>query len=123
MGTCQISPDTIGAACEDTTDTLPDCDRSEGLYCTTGGVCEQAGVVTEGQACGKVNNTLVLCGGGTVCLRPNPNQPGTCVVPPKENEPCSLDGADCLSPARCLVASGQVDGMCVLPENNVCISP
>ncbi len=123
-GVCKARGATVGAACESTNKTLPDCATSLGLFCDSTGHCKAATAAKDAEACGITGtDTVAYCGAAGTCIKAAATDTaGVCKVPAADGTACDSDpskGPDCLSPAKCVAAtSGSTTGICTLPKSN-----
>jgi hypothetical protein len=117
-GKC-VTAATVDQPCDGGEKTNPNCDFTKGLFCA--GVipankkCKAIGTVGDGQPCGLLTDTLVLCAGGGFCKGATATTPGTCLAPAKDGATCdNVNGPGCLGPAKC------VSGQCKLPDPTTC---
>ncbi len=125
-GTCMAAANTVGAACDPTARTAPGCDRSIGLFCNaTSKTCTAVTFAASGAACGVGSDgNLVDCSGGvcygSVIGGPNPTM-GVCKGDAPDGAACdTANGPGCVSPARCVTASGSTAGVCTLSDGAKC---
>ena len=121
--------------------TAPSCDPQDGLACipTNGkkgaGKCQAIQLVAAGQPCGELPGgtggtfmftSFATCEDGGQCVGPDGAK--ACVAVAADGEACDNDptvGKPCLSPAKCVTASGNVDagtaGTCTIPDATKCM--
>jgi hypothetical protein len=140
MGTCQALGATVGAACQTTRKTMPNCEGELGLVCIAAagsmgiGTCQSIQLVGPGVACGDTGGNpptgYAECTAGGLCAKPltdagTPATSGTCVAPVADGVACDNDptkGPPCLAPAKCVPASaGVTTGTCTLPNATKCM--
>jgi hypothetical protein len=126
MGMCVAAINTAGAACDPIQRTMAGCDRNMGLFCnTTSKSCTAITYAADGAACGiGSDGSLVDCANGTcfgsTIIGANPTM-GTCKANAADGAACDTNnGPDCLSPARCVTASGSSTGTCELADGKAC---
>jgi hypothetical protein len=121
LGQCEVGQTAIGAACD--TEVGPGCDGEQYLFCSFGS-CQKESVAGPGELCGTLAGVAeVRCAAGAVCIFPSEDGPGTCVAAAADGEPCDLvAGPPCLSPSKCVSASGPegTSGTCVFPDPARC---
>lgn len=117
-GTCK-DPVALDGACNQVTTDDDPCDGTKLLFCqrtapaAPPGTCKAIVVASASQACGVVNQQLVVCGPGTSCEGPNGNK--TCVAKAADNAACDTNlGPSCSDPAECS------NGKCTLPPADRC---
>jgi hypothetical protein len=75
-------------------------------------------------SCGVVGSTYTVCRAGscyTSTGQAPSNQTGTCRPAVADGSTCdSIVGPPCLTPARCVVANGQTQGVCVVVDPATC---
>jgi len=123
MGTCDVQPTTVGAACDPKRQTAADCDTDSGVVCDTAtDQCVAQPAVAAGMTCGDVNGVQTRCAGAGMCVKPPSSTQGTCVAPAADGAACdSAAGPGCLTPAKCVpTSSGGTAGTCVLPSDPTC---
>jgi hypothetical protein len=120
---CQPAIATVGARCD--ADHI--CDGAVGLHCESHSgmpACTVNVVVGDGMSCNAVGSSYVLCSGGTCYTSTGPapgNQTGTCKAAVADGSACDIVvGPPCLNPARCVVANGQTQGVCVFVDSATC---
>jgi hypothetical protein len=120
-GTCQLQGSAVGAACDPTHKSKPNCNADDGLTCNEGtDKCVAQPLVGSGSACGIVNNVDNACTGGATCNIPSGQTKGTCVAPAGDGSACNIStGPDCFTPARCIPTSGSA-GTCQFPGTTSC---
>jgi hypothetical protein len=137
MGTCQTQGTTVGAACDGSRNTAPNCDSSVGMACVPAakgsaiGTCQAIKLVGAGQACGDIGAMPITgradCQDGGLCKKAAPtDNTGTCVAAAADDQPCDNDpanGPPCLAPAKCVVPSGSpgTAGTCTMPNASTCM--
>jgi len=119
MGTCLAGQTTTGVTCN--SQSGPGCDGELYLHCTSG-TCQAEPLVADGQPCGDVGPAYVPCDAGGLCVKPAGSQTGTCVGAAPVGAACdSVLGPPCLSPAKCISASGTgTSGTCRSPDPASC---
>jgi hypothetical protein len=139
-GTCQASGATMGAACQTTRKTMPNCNATLGLVCIAAagsmgvGTCQSIQLVGPGVACGDTGGNpptgYAECTAGGLCAKPLTDAgtlaaSGVCVAPVADGTACDNDpskGPPCLAPAKCVPASaGVTAGTCTLPNATKCM--
>jgi hypothetical protein len=121
-GTCQAAGTQVGATCDGTAKTGPNCDAVLALYCDgKTKQCAQTSYEATGTACGyNVDaGTLVECLAGS-CVT------GACAARSADNGACTVSEggaasptAGCLPPARCVAMSGAT-GTCQVVTGGAC---
>jgi hypothetical protein len=129
-GICTLSPTTVGAACDGTRKTAPNCNGTYGLACipaaagTSIGTCKAIPLVEAGMTCGDMGTApltgITDCKQGGLCVKSmTAGNPATCVAAAADGMPCDNDpatGPPCLTPAKCVAkADGGTAGTCTLP--------
>lgn len=111
-GTCATAPGP-GQACK------PDlmggnCDKTQGLFCTLGMVCQAVGYANAGQPCGVVSGNFVVCTAGSKCSATGLQQ-GTCIAPAADGAACNdTNGPGCEAPATCQ------NSVCTIGDTSTC---
>jgi hypothetical protein len=120
---CQPAIATVGASCD--ADLM--CDGSFGLHCESHSgtpACTANVVVGDGMSCGTVGATVAMCSSGncyTSTGQAPGGQTGTCKAAVADGSACDIAvGPPCLIPARCVVANGQTQGVCVVVDPTTC---
>ncbi len=122
--TCQASAASVGSSCGAGT---PGCDGMLGLYCsgTKGArVCAAVSYAADGAACGTLaDGSHVECIAGdcyTESGAAGAADLGICKGFASDGQACDTDlGPTCLSPARCVTASGHL-GVCTIANGPSC---
>jgi hypothetical protein len=115
-GSCMASGTMAGVACDPTARTAPGCDRAVGLFCnTTSKTCTAVTYAANGATCGVGSDgNLTDCAGGT-CFGT------TCKAAAADGAACdTVNGPDCLAPAKCATAAGATTGTCTLADASKC---
>jgi hypothetical protein len=139
-GKCQPAASAIGAACDLTRKTMASCDANLGLFCVPAsatskgvGTCQPIKLAAPGEPCGVLGAAPVTgfasCKDGGLCKKASPgDNAGTCVAAAADGMPCDSDvtkGPPCMSPAKCVPASGApmgtTSGTCVVPDATKCM--
>jgi hypothetical protein len=119
QGTCEVSVSTPGGACDPSG---AQCSQYAGLACDTQSQqCVTASLVGAGQPCGLVGTALVYCKAGA-CV-PTGTGTSTCQAYSDVGGPCDVaSGPGCISPSRCVVASGgsATSGTCTILDGTKC---
>ena len=134
-GTCQPQANTVGAACDRSRNTAPNCDPQLGLTCipaaagSSVGTCQSISLVAAGQTCGAIGSAPITgdaeCNAGGLCVKKvSTDNTGTCVAAAADGAACDSDttqGPPCLAPAKCVASSaGSTAGTCVVPDATKC---
>jgi hypothetical protein len=130
--TCQAQLNAIGAPCDASRKTAPDCEAALFLSCNrTTAVCERQKLVDVGQPCADLpDGSFAVCRGGAACVRPRDAATnarpavGSCVADVGEGMPCArnaADGAGCAASLRCVYdAVGSATGRCHAQDLALC---
>jgi hypothetical protein len=125
-GMCMPAGTAVGTACDPTSRTAPGCDRSVGLFCNaTSKTCTAVTFAANGAACGVGSDgNLIDCTAG-VCygsvIGGAMPMMGTCKADAADGAACdTTNGPGCISPARCVTASGSTAGTCQLSDATKC---
>jgi hypothetical protein len=136
MGTCQAQPTTVGAACDGSRKTAPNCNGDLGLVCiptaktSSVGTCKTISLVAGGMPCGDIGTAPITgyaaCQAGGLCAKAAPTDfTGTCVAAAKDGAACDGDpskGPPCQPPAKCVpTAAGATTGTCTVPNAEKCM--
>ncbi len=138
MGTCQTQGMTVGAACDGTRNTGPNCNGDLGLVCVPTakdskgvGTCQAIQLVAAGAACGDIGAAPITgfadCQNGGLCKKAvSTDATGVCVAAAADGAACDSDAANgppCLAPAKCVPAAGSsaTAGTCVVPNASTCM--
>jgi hypothetical protein len=124
-GVCTAKGATVGAACDTTAKTMPDCAFVLGLTCiptapsTTLGKCAPIALAAPGATCGIVGNpvtSVVDCQAGGLCVN------GKCVGTTTIGSSCdTVKGPPCLAPVLCVpTTAGGTAGTCTEPDATTC---
>jgi hypothetical protein len=90
------------------------CDKTQGLFCTAGMVCQAAGYANAGQPCGFTGGNIVLCTAGSKCSATG-LQAGTCIAPAADGAACNdTNGPTCEAPASCQ------NSVCTVADTSTC---
>jgi hypothetical protein len=124
MQTCQVTSDVAGSTC----DSMHVCDGTKGLHCESHSgtkTCTATQYVGDGMSCGTVGISFVGCAMGGNCYTSTgiagSGETGTCKAAVPDGAACDLVvGPPCLSPARCVVATGETQGTCVVADPRTC---
>jgi hypothetical protein len=135
-GTCQAQPKTVGAACDASRKTAPNCNGSFGMVCIPSmkgsaiGTCQAIMLVGPGATCGDIGAMPVtgfaVCQASGLCKKAvSTDTSGTCVAAAADGAACDNDpanGPPCLAPARCVIPKGSAGtaGTCALPNASSC---
>jgi hypothetical protein len=137
-GTCQTAGTTVGAACDASRKTAPNCNADLGLVCIPAmkgsevGTCKAITLAMQGAMCGYTGSAPVTgyvdCQEG-VCQRPTNDAgvealAGTCVALVSDTGACSLAAGSpgCITPAKCVPSSaGAMTGTCTVPNAASCM--
>ena len=116
MGTCTAQLTTVGATCDPTRKTGPDCASSAGVVCDAmTKQCVTQPLAAAGQPCGPINGVNTACLAGATCVIPPGTTSATCIAPAADGAACDeTTGPGCETPARC------VGGTCQLPGSQTC---
>jgi hypothetical protein len=122
--TCKSAVRTVGASC----DANNVCDGTLALHCESHSgmpTCTPNVVAADGMSCGVVGSTYATCSDGGLCYTSTGQAPGaqtgTCKAAAADGGACDTQfGPPCLSPARCVVASGQTRGVCTVADATTC---
>jgi hypothetical protein len=127
VGVCMSTNQTLGGPCGDS-NPEPACEGSLGLAClgpTGSKTCQQVAYVTAGQ-CGTLPGGLrAECIDGD-CFTPTgpaavTDTNATCLAKVNDGAACDTQlGHLCQTPARCVVAAGTTQGICVFPNATAC---
>jgi hypothetical protein len=120
-GMCQTQVATLGASCDHTLRTAPNCNQNDGLTCAAMGAaldtCVMQPIVPAQQACGQVMGVANACAASATCIGTGTM---TCIAPATDGAACdTASGPDCEFPAKC-VTSGATAGTCELPGSTSC---
>lgn len=136
MGTCMAQGATVGAACDGTRKTAPNCSADLGLVCiptaagSAVGTCQSIMLVAAGAACGDIGSAPITgyadCEASGLCKRATDTATtGTCVAPAVDGASCDNDptvGPPCLAPAKCVPTSDAgTAGTCTVPDAATCL--
>ncbi len=134
-GTCQPQANTVGAACDRSRKTAPNCDQELGLTCvptaaaSSVGTCKAMTLVGMGSTCGVLGSAPItgeaLCNAGGLCVKADSSDAtGICLATAADGAPCNSDatiGPVCLPPARCVPpTASSTAGICVVPNAMNC---
>ena len=120
-GTCQTQVTSLGAFCDHTLKTAPNCDPNAGLTCdSTSSMCTTEPIVPAPAPCGTIQGIDNACAGGATCYGSATTM--TCVAPAADGAACdTVNGPDCLTPAKCVSpTTGGTTGTCQLPGSMAC---
>lgn len=135
-GTCQTQGATVGAACDGTRATAPNCNGDLGLVCipkaagSAVGTCQPFTLVAAGATCGDIGSAPItgfaVCQAGAECIKTVVTATtGTCMAPAADGSPCDNDptkGPPCLPPAKCVTTSSSgTAGTCTQPAAATCM--
>ena len=137
-GTCQAAGSTVGAACDASRKTAPNCNADLGLVCIPAmkgsevGTCKAITLAMQGAMCGYTGSAPVTgyvdCQEG-LCQRPTNDAgvealAGACVALVSDTGACSLAAGSpgCITPAKCVPSSaGAMTGTCTVPNAASCM--
>jgi hypothetical protein len=133
MGTCQALGATVGAPCDGTRKTMPNCNGDDGLACiptakgSAVGTCQTIVLAAAGSACGDVGAApitgVIDCEAGGECIKAGSATTGTCAAAAADGAACNSDdtiGPPCLTPAKCVPTGTGTAGTCTLPNPTTC---
>jgi hypothetical protein len=130
MRVCKARLTTVGAACDPSRKTAPDCDPASYLWCNRMTMmCEREKLVDPGQPCNDLpDGSLGVCSGGSRCVWSGTRPvAGVCTPPVGENMRCftkSADGPGCAPSLRCVLDSpAATAGYCRRQELSECTVP
>jgi hypothetical protein len=124
MGTCMADAEKVGAACDPTFKTGPDCDGKVGLWCNTmTSMCTAVLWGNDGDNCGLgADGNVTSCKAGDcigATFGANP-MPGQCKAKVLEGSGCDIvNGPLCTAPAKCVLTNGTA-GICTLADGTKC---
>jgi hypothetical protein len=137
-GTCATQGTTVGAACDGTRATQPNCNADLGLVCiptakgSAVGTCQTITLAMPGGMCGDVGADPITgfadCQEGYCQKALNDAgvaaATGTCVANVADNAPCDIASTapGCLAPSKCVPSSaGSMTGTCTVPDAQSCM--
>jgi hypothetical protein len=123
-GTCQATEAALGAACDGSRKTAPNCEAGLGLVCiptakgSSIGTCQNIQLVAPAATCGDLGAAPIT--GFADC-----EAGGVCVAAAADGAACDSDptkGPPCLAPAKCVPASATgTAGTCTVPDATTCM--
>jgi hypothetical protein len=118
-GNCQTQVATLGATCDHTLKTGPNCNANDGLVCdATMDMCVTEPIVPAPQSCGTIAGVFNACAAGAACIGTGTS---TCVAPAADDAACdSAAGPFCEFPSKCIPTTGGTAGTCQLAGSTSC---